>query len=161
MPTNLSSLMNTGAILQVVQTQNNGLSSITTTIPRSTTTPPQITAGTQVLSASIIPVSVNNKILCQVIIMGATDNASTAFFTAALFRNNNTNALAAAREVYASYGNQLSIQYYDAPATTSSTIYQVRVGPESSIFYLNQNGGAQNWNASTTWSTLTLMEIKG
>ena len=154
-----NSMQPSGSILQVVTTQNNGISAITTTIPRSTTVPPQITAGVQILSASIIPQSANSKIFCQIVINGATTGIS--YFTGALFRNNIANALAAAKEVYASYANQVIFNYHDTPNTTSSTIYQVRVGPESNTFYLNQNEGAQNWNASTTWSTLTLMEIKG
>ena len=118
-------------VVQVVNTQTGAMSTGTTIIPLDDTIP-QNTEGDQVMSLSITPTDVNNKLLIQVVVY-CTASVSN-WVTAALFQDSVANALAA----FANYqnigtgANTIAFNHYMTAGTTSATTFKVRIGRDAS-----------------------------
>ena len=140
--------LGTGAVLQVVSTDDS--------TTRTTTSTSFVDCGT--LSASITPSSTSNKIL---IIFSTGAQVSSAgdvgYYTilrgATNIAPNTTNGFRNIQLGSSNGTNLVSINFLDSPSTTSSTTYKVQ-------FRSNTAGNtvSANWNATT--GTITVMEIK-
>jgi hypothetical protein len=158
-----SNAMPTGSVLQVVQ------STLTSQVSSTATSYTNIG-----LSASITPSSTSSKILviCQV----PTSTGGNAGSFLQIFRNgtavaqgdaNGSRQRTFSQSMYTSAVNsgvQISMNYLDSPASSSSVTYDIRAAnlEDSTAWYINRS--ANNFNGSygyTSISTLVLMEIKG
>ncbi len=131
-----------------------------TPIPLDGSTP-QNTEGVQILSASITPKSVTNKIRATVTIQGTVGTTNT--FIAALFRNATAGALrSAAMTVVANYLGTMVFRFEDVPGSVSAQTYYVRAGSISGVTaYVNYNGvAADPLGANGMGCMLVLEEIK-
>jgi hypothetical protein len=158
--------MPTGSILQSVTTSINNFQTITATYNYTSDTLPTTSGGAEVtgLSATITPSSVNNKILVRAIILGSSNSAATDYYIYAIFRDANSNAIAAAGEYGASYTNQIYIEYIDTPNTISPVTYKIRGGTNGgNVLHVNGVGTSTGTRrlGGAAWSTITVQEIKG
>jgi hypothetical protein len=157
-------LMPTGSILQSVTTSINTFQTINATYSWSDTLP-TTSGGAEVvgLSATITPSSVNNKILVRAIILGSSNSSVIDYYMYAIFRDANTNAIAAAGEYGASYTNQIYIEYLDTPGTLSPVTYKIRGGTNAgNALHVNGAGNPGTRRlGGAAWSTITVQEIKG
>lgn len=160
-----------GTIINVQQATNNTYMTITG-IMNPTSIPPT-TSGVQILSAAITPSSVNNKILVRFNAWGYTESVSTVI-PGIIVRDNTVIQAYQWSESQNGFHVFCSAEILDSPATTTSTIYQVRLGcqtfnaSEARNFYLNGpnpgNGSPGSGTAlygGRSYATLTLQEIKG
>lgn len=120
-------MLDSGAVLQVVNTQTGAMTTGTTTIPNDDTIP-QNTEGNEVMTLAITPKSSSNKLKIEVVVNLAV--ATTGNVIAALFQDSTANALAAVCEYTAtSNGNmRLVFTHYMTAGTTGSTTFKVRAG---------------------------------
>lgn len=145
----------TGSVINSTYAEYTTWASLTTALPFDDTIP-QITEGTQILSASITPSSTSNKVRIRV--QAAGGGAAATNLVAAVFRGATANAICSAVSVSAaaSFINPIVLEFDDSPATTSATTYTVRVAP----CYLNGNQ-TQRYMGGTSRATIVLEEIKG
>lgn len=128
-----------GKIVQTVYAEYTTQGSASATIPDDNTIP-QITEGTQILSASITPTSATSRVRAMVFLGGYANNIDVAAI-AALFRGG-SNALAAYYELSNGTKSQFSsFVYEDVPGSTSSQTYTVRVGASYGSVTLNYKLG--------------------
>jgi hypothetical protein len=157
----IANILPAGAIIQTQRTVHTTYSTTNSTIPIDDTIP-QITEGTQLLTATITPRYNTSLIRCRFSANGtiSADFQNGAF---ALFRDSVVNAIAARsffcdqQEVFSSY-----FEIYDAPATTSTISYQIRFGRQSGgsgTFYVNGWTGGRIFGGVAP-ATLVLEEIK-
>lgn len=142
-------------VVQTVYAEYTAQATISANIPTDNTVP-QSTEGTQILSASITPTSTSNRIRAMVYLSGNA-NAPDVGVVGALFRGGAS--AVAAKLGYAVAGSGvarlLDFVFEDAPGTTSTLNYTVRVGAGvGASLYTNINlGGSQR-------CALILEEIK-
>ena len=161
-----SRVMAAGHVVQVLQTNYTGTTSVTGT---------SFTELTD-LAITITPTSSSSKILWSCSI--AQGEGSDAFPAYRLLRDTTVLNLpstigsgtavtfagvrtqASSRDQYLI--SQLSYQYLDSPNTTSAVTYKVQVRPmstDSRTFYLNRSQTIGDANQLTATSTITVMEI--
>ena len=165
--TALPSGIDTGAVLQVVQTVK------TDTFSHSTNTFTGITG----LSAQITPSSTSSKILVRANIVVSNTNTN-GYGTIALYRDGSVISGAVGDAAGSrlqgttsvplvnpnNHARHLIIDYLDSPASTSQLTYQpyIRKGAETVTLVINQTGAdADSANHTRSISTITLMEIAG
>ncbi len=150
-----------GAGLQSVIDKTSATLTITTQIPVDNTIP-QISEGTQILSASITPVSATNKIRGRVCVPCYTTGGTSALrnASAAVFRGSAVNAIAAKILAFAAINQYgfLTFDFEDSPGALTQQTYTVRVGDSdatagNNLIVNGQHGGVQ-------FATLVLEEIK-
>jgi hypothetical protein len=149
-----------GSVLQTVQTTKTSLQVCSTAIPWDDTIP-QNTEGDEIFTASITPSSASNKILVRVTTYGA---ASAGWYTIAVFKDSDANAIAAAWGIgqNVDYQSTTTIEYLHSPATTSAITYKVRAGSSSGSYRLNGAiNSAGRLFGGVSFSNITLQEIKG
>ena len=155
-----ASAMPAGSVLQVVQ------SVVTNSFQVSGT------FGSDIISASITPISSSNQILILANMSFGTDNSSNLDTIFALYRNGSviTGAIGdsqgsvtrgtfsgASRQIYEL--NSGSTIYLDSPSTTSAVTYSVRVGTSGTIWINSDMYHSTNTDDTRGISTLTVMEI--
>lgn len=149
-----------GAVLQTVTASSTSTTSMTAQIPNDASKP-QITEGTQVLSASITPMSMSSKIVVRY--SGMISGSALMGAICALFRAGVSDALAS---VYltigaADWGVPVICECIDSPALSSSLTYSARGGPTSAnAMYVNRLNSV-TYLAGTLTQSLILQEIKG
>jgi hypothetical protein len=150
-----------GGIVQIVNTQTGAVATMTTLIP-SDDTIPQITEGTQVLSATITPKSAANKLKIDVVLYTQESTGGNTVITGALFQDATANALAAGFSQNGTTYNDPPIvftHYMDAGGVAATT-FTVRVGPQASATVtLNGSGGVRMFGGVLR-SSITITEIK-
>jgi len=148
-----------GMVVQVVQASNGTMSTVTSIIPIDNTTPTN-TEGTEVLSQTITPTSNTNKVLVRAIVPFTTGSAPNVIF--AVFRGSTCILATGAAPTSGDYMQIGACELLDAPATTASTTYSVRVGTSGGNT-VNVSGyhslGTTVFNGKYL-RTLTLTEIK-
>jgi len=109
---------------------------ITAVIPYDDTIP-QIGEGTQIISVTITPKSITNKLRCRFRTQAGA-NAATAV-SAALFLGSGANALAAVGTSITATGFSFNMMFEHefVPGATTAQTLTVRVGPAASICRLN------------------------
>jgi hypothetical protein len=121
---------------------------------------PQISEGTEILSVSITPQSVTNRIRATVVVPAYVDGLNAA---AALFIAGTNDALAVSHRFVTASGSpavatDFTIVFEHVPGSTSAQTYSVRVGPASGTLYINGNTSTQPYGAKQI-SALVLEEI--
>lgn len=122
---------------------------------------PQISEGTQILSASITPKATTNKIRGRVL-MVASHATSGAGLSVAVFVNSGTNALAA-RLVSLPSANvvvQLGLEFEHTPGATTAQTFTVRVGPHGGGAMRLNGTPAARLGGGSQGTTLVIEEIK-
>lgn len=161
--------MPSGSVLQVVQTNFNGTTSITGTTFQEITD----------LAVTITPTSANSKILwsCSIAQGESTDsfpaykllrdstelNVATAIGSGQSCTFAGVVTQANSRDQYLL--SQLSYEYLDSPSTTSAITYKVQVRPfgtaSGRTVYINRSETIGDANQLTATSIVTAMEIAG
>jgi hypothetical protein len=129
---------------------------ITTVIPFDNTIP-QITEGTQIISATITPTKTTSRIVGFVSLNGDATDATVQTVVAA-FRGTTANAVASTWLKYILYSSLISFEFTDLPNTTSATTYSIRIGPDQKTLYVNRASTGSLLGGSNK-ITLTLLEI--
>lgn len=153
-----------GEIVKIAYAETFANTVLTVAIP-SDNTIPQVTEGTQVLTASITPTSASNTLLVEAMIT-ATEltNVGDSIF-AAVFRDGGANAIASGIVGGMNGGtNSLTsglavVRFRVSAGSTSSTTFTVRVGNNNGSCTLNVNHLNHTLGA-TIVSSLTISEIK-
>lgn len=130
-----------GIVLQEVRSIVTSRVTCTTAMPFDDTIP-QITEGDQVLTLTITPNYANSVIEIKTNFSSSPTAASN--INAALFRNSDANAIAAAftTPTGSGYGDCLSLSFYQTSGTTSPITYSLRVGPLNGTYTVYVNGTA-------------------
>jgi len=135
---------------QVIYVANSAAASGTTLMP-SDNTIPQITEGTQFLSASITPT--NAASILEIEVYAQLTHTVAAWITGALFQNATANALTAStmNSAIANSGGGLLLKYRMTAGTTASTTFSFRAGGSpagttkfNSFSTINMFGGVAN-----------------
>ena len=138
-----------GQVIQVV--------SATDSTERSTTSSSFVT-GSNTLSVSITPSSASNKIFIISTFQGRVTGGTPAGYT--IYRNSTNLGNSSGMIITPSndpFRINTAISYYDSPATTSATTYQVYMKVlGSGTIYI---GGSSEYSGTT--SSLTAFEVKG
>lgn len=120
-----------------------------TTVITPGTTAPLVTAGTQVWTVTVTPLSTTSSYVIQsnIAVAASLNNAN---LTLALFRNNTY--IGGTLQIVASGTNSstLSFSITDLPATTSPVVYQVRVGTNTGTWYVNRRAAENTYGGFRT-----------
>lgn len=142
---------NGGGAAKRIWSGNIGPSTGTSVITPSTTVP-LVTAGTQLWTNTITPLSTSATYVVQSNIMVAGSNNGT-FITLALFRNGVF--VGGTLQVVQSSSNSatLSFSITDKPNSTTPVTYQCRVGINSNTWYVNRRNSEITYNGqiNTGW----------
>jgi len=155
-PTTISTTRS-GIVVQTVHTQDGAVATGTGTFPVDNTIP-QITEGTEFLSASITPKNVANKLRIDVVMHLSASIAAN--ITGALFQDSTADALAAEyfHQPVATGQGPISFTYWMDAGTTSSTTFSARGGTSSaSTTTFNGSGGGGIFNG-VFYSSITITE---
>lgn len=149
-----------GDVMQVVTTLNTAMTTGTTLIPGDDTIP-QITEGTEIMTATITPTSASNYLDIQAIVNVGNGGTSTDLIVAAIFQDATANALACGVNYFAAnVAGQVVVRHRMTAGTTSATTFRVRVGGNNAnTFTFNGSVGARLYGGVLV-SSLTVTEIK-
>jgi hypothetical protein len=152
-----------GRVRQIVQFQQGGVATGTTTIPEDDTVP-QNTEGTEFLSQSITPVSATNSVLIQVVIhlaASATD-AKGQNLIAALFRDSTASAIAVGCNITGGANNcavPVVFSWVESSIGASATTFKVRAGSGiAATVTMNGQAGSRLFGGRLI-SSITLTEF--
>lgn len=152
------------AVIQVKNHQDSEEALGTAIIPNDDSIP-QKTEGTEFMTLSITPKSASSKLLIQVVV-SSTASSANALNISALFKNDETNALAATGQ-YQSVGTGImttTYSHYITAGTTSSITFRVRGGASTGNYtfngYHHSSTLYRNFGGSSA-SSMTIMEIGG
>ncbi len=151
-----SSLLPSGSVVQVVNSQSTTYTSSTAAIPIDNTIP-QNTEGTEFLTATITPKSATNKLLIQ--FNGSIGASPAAWAIAALFQDSTVNAICASVTYIDSNtaATTIPLTYFMTAGTTSATTFKIRMGLGSGTIYVN--GTSTPFMGGVSVISLTIMEI--
>lgn len=149
-----------GDIVQTVSTLVGTIATGTTLIPLDDTLP-QITEGTEVLTATITPTSAANILEIEVLVNGA-NSAATNNLIAALFQDSTANALTAS-SIYMPSNNTITpikLVHRMTAGTTSATTFRVRVGGNLAGTFTLNGAGAARYFGGALISSIIVREFK-
>jgi hypothetical protein len=150
---------NQSRVVQVVHARFGASATGTTTVPLDDTIP-QITEGTEFMTAAITPTSATNKLRIDVVFIGST--SAVAILIAALFQDAGANALAVAADRLEATSTQTTIgftHYMDA-GTTEATTFRVRAGGSAASTVTFNGGGGSRRFGGVMASSITITEIR-
>lgn len=149
--------LKSGMIINRVYAEYATNADITAVIPLDDTIP-QISEGTEIVTASITPKKTTSRIRVRFDAFGA-GNAQNII--AALFQDAIANALRAVAITAAGTSSPqvISLVFEHSPATTSSVTYRIRVGSASGTVRLN-GGSLARFFGGVAAATLVLEEIQ-
>ena len=151
-----------GDVVQQVYASSGAVSTVSTIIPYDDTIP-QITEGTEILTATLTPASASNYLEIEAVVHVA-GNATSGYLIGALFQDATANALMADIVTYtgAGFQYQLTVRCRVLAGTTSATTIRLRVGPGSgTTTQVTINGSAAARVLGGVYiSSLTVTEIK-
>lgn len=149
-----------GDVVQSVNTQNGALGSSVVVIPLDDTIP-QITEGTEIMTATITPTDADNILEIDVVAYLANNTGVTN--VAALFKDSGANALAAGASSSMGVANALTpvvFKHRMVAGSTSAATFRVRVGPSGAVtMTINGSAGARLFGGVFA-SSITIKEIK-
>lgn len=134
---------------------------LTALIPYDDTVP-QNTEGTQILALAITPKTPSSKLRIRFQGQVAAVNGGQQNIIAAIFKNDEPNAIAAkfVTTTSADYGNNIAMEMEYAPGDLTEQLISVRVG--GTIGSIRMNGsGAERLLGGVSTATLVIEEIKG
>lgn len=136
--------------------ESSATASITSVITFDNTIP-QISEGTQVISATYTPTNAGSRLRCRCVIPFITGSGSIAA-VAAMF-NGNTDAIQMAYQVLGlSVGSPMVVEVEYAPGVTTAQTISVRVGVSAGTAYINQRADTTGYGTAPK-VTLTIDEI--
>lgn len=148
-------------LVQVVHESSGATATGTTQIPADDSIP-QITEGTQFLSAAITPQSATNRLIFHVHFYGqGTTNVGP--MTAALFQSGVSNALAAGiDEMYDEAANPRHVDFMHevTAGSTAARTYTVRAGMGQAGTLRMNGAGASRRLGGVLRSSITIWEVK-
>lgn len=152
-------LWRAGRLVQRAYSEYLTNTALTTAIPVDDTKP-QITEGTEVLTASITPKSSSNII--RVRFQCFASNSSVSHDSAALFKDSGADALAATTSRSSASANDphaLLIEHEETAGNTTARTYRIRVGPSADTMRLNGSSSARYFGGVGK-ATLIVEEIQ-
>ncbi len=121
--------------IQMVSTSTTSASTPATLLPFDNTIP-QNTEGVQILSLSITPLYSTSKLIIN--FCGMFEKVSAGNHTIALFQDSTANALASKAFMAGDqHGGMGDLQYIMTSGTTSSTTFNIRLGPSANTVDVN------------------------
>jgi len=145
-------------LLQRVSISTSALVTCSTIIPADDTIP-QITEGTQVLSLAITPKSATSTLFIEFASPCSCDATATLSPIVALFQDSTANALEAHYLALTnSRSSELFIRHIMTSGTTSSTTFQIRVGPSAGNCYVNGSVTGTRLEGGVSNTNLTISE---
>lgn len=148
-----------GLIVDRAYAEYTANADLTATIPYDDTIP-QNTEGTQILSATITPKTVTNRLRVRIVIWGSIVGSGDAFMVAT-FQNAVANAIDAGSGAIAAAATALTStvrEFEFVPASTSAQTINVRVGGSSTTVRLNGSTSARRFGGVSK-CTLVIEEI--
>jgi hypothetical protein len=147
-----------GHVIQTVYAEYTSYSTIGTIIPADDSIP-QSTEGVEVVTAAITPKKASSKIRVRFTGMGTTNTAVGAL-TVALFKDSDTDALAASLATSVVIGSvtPLDVSFEHTAPGVSLTTYKIRVGPSAGNAWLNGNQ-VNRFFGGASRAVLTIEEI--
>ncbi|MCX5571486.1 hypothetical protein [Kaistia nematophila] len=146
-----------GRIGQILYAANNAKTSLSAVIPVDNTVPTS-SEGTEILSLAVVPASAASKFRLTATSFGTAQTAGN-HHTIAVFRGSTCIAARAFVSAATQSPVVLVADVVDEPATGSSVVYSVRVGPVSNSLHLNSYGNGLGAFGSMGASTLVIEEI--
>ncbi len=149
----------TGTVVDRAYAEYTANADLTATIPYDDTIP-QNTEGTQILSATITPKTVTNRLRVRIVIWGSIVGSGDAFMVAT-FQNAVANAIDAGSGAIAAAATALTStvrEFEFVPASTSAQTINVRVGGSSTTVRLNGSTSARRFGGVSK-CTLVIEEI--
>jgi hypothetical protein len=150
-----------GDIVQIVNTQSGALGSSVVVIPLDDTIP-QITEGTEFITATITPTNASN-VLDITVVLNLSNNTGVTN-VAALFQDSTANALCASAKSSMGVANamtQVTLKHRMTAGTTSATTFRVRVGPSGAVTMgINGTAGSGRFFGGVYISSITITEFK-
>lgn len=149
-----------GSIRDSAYAQYASNADLTTAIPYDDTIP-QVTEGTEILSAAITPKTTTNKVRIIANIAGAQSGSANVYLGVAVFVNGGANAIVA-KAMHMPNNSQGShecvIDFEHSPASVSTQTYTVRVGLNTGTVRLNGTTSGRIYGGAQV-CTITLQEI--
>lgn len=152
-------LLPAGAVVGNSYAEYTANTNLSTQIPFDDTIP-QITEGTEILSAQITPKATTHRI--RVRFNGFAGGSNGDDLTAAIFLNGAANAICAGAFTVSNNNDNISmtLEFEHSPNSTSQQTYTIRVGPRTNNpMRMNGTTAARKFGG-TARSTLILEEIK-
>jgi len=148
-----------GDIVQIVNYETGAVATGTTIMPFDDTIPEK-TEGDQYMSLAITPTNASNKLLIDVIFVGANGGAGVPGFTVGLFQDTTTNALAAVgKSITANLVKTIPLRHYMVAGTVAETTFKIRAGgSEAATTTFNGVSGGRLLGGVMA-SSITIMEI--
>lgn len=148
----------TSAVIDRAYASYNSTASITTVIPADNSIP-QNTEGTQILTASITPKSITNRV--RVRFTGSASATAISNIVVALFVGAGANAVQVTATTIpaAAYTGQLALEFEHVPGVLTATSYSIRVGPGAAGTIVMNSSTGGPWFAGSSASTLVVEEI--
>lgn len=150
-----------GAQVQVVQTDLTTSGTAVVVMPNDDTIP-QISEGTEIMTATITPKYASSTLYIDVVVNGTTNNQGT-HVVAALFRDSGANAIAVSsvQTPQTNYNVQVVYRVKVAAGSTAATTFRVRVGPSSAVtMTYNGQSGARMFGGAMV-SSIRISEVLG
>lgn len=150
--------IDTGQVVQVVNTQTGATATLSTVIPADDTIP-QNDEGVEIMTLAITPTSATNKLKIETIVH--LSGSELGWLIAALFQDTTANALAAGLVVteVANYLENIKFTHYMTTGTTSETTFKVRAGIDSGSAYFNGISTGR-YLGGVIASSITITEIE-
>ena len=148
-----------GTPVQVVETDLTASATCAVVIPQDDTIP-QITEGTEIMTATITPKSASSILYIDVTVHGTTNTAGSSF-VAALFRDSGANAIGASyvQTTNASFASLVTFRVKVAAGSTAATTFRVRVGPGTAVTAVyNGNSGVRQLGGACV-SSIRIIEV--
>ena len=133
--------------MQRVYSENTTYSSTTAAFTYGDAIPPN-TGGTQIITATIAPLSSSNILRFTVNVPFANNVA--CYTIIGLFQDSTVNALAANVDVSdtADYMHNVPLFFEMAAGTTSSTTFKIRIGNNGCTTYINGNSSGRRFGGA-------------
>jgi len=148
-----------GKLVQEVRASTTSVVACTAAIPHDDTIP-QNTEGTEVLTVSITPTSVSNKLVIEFV--GSGHTASNYLASTALFKDSDASAIAASQShsTGVSMAAPLVLRHYmDAPSTSAIT-FKIRCGATiGNGLYVNGDFSGNRRYGGVAATTLIVREV--
>ena len=147
-------------VVQIVSTQTGAVATGTTLIPADDTIP-VITEGVEYMTRTITPKSASNRLIIDVVFIGAQTVAGANHITVALFRDAVTDALAVATNEPSTSNivKTISFRHIMTAPSTSEITFRVRSGTDqSATLTFNGAEGARLFGGVMA-SSITITEI--
>lgn len=148
-----------GTPVQVVETDLLTAGTVATVIPTDDTIP-QITEGTEIMTASITPKFATSTLFVEVSVNCAVNTLGSSC-VAAVFQDAGVNALAASfvQGGGNDFGSQVVVRFKVAASNTTARTFRVRVGPGTAVtMTYNGNAGTRRFGGVST-SSIQITEV--